>query len=304
MSVHPGAAVVTQAKNDIDIGLLRERRRFGDGYHIVDELLYERTENLRRFPLLWKAITSCCLPMVKYQEAVDWADRLGPCDADEAHRRFADYLALDVRVTGLEHVPKDGRLLVVANHPTGIVDALAVHAAIGDIRPDARYFSNRDLVRIVPQLRDFVIPLEWLRRRRTPSALRETLEASIQAFNENRAVVIFPGGGIARGSLSGLKELEWLTATVKLMRRYRAPALPVHIRARNSWLYYALEAIHPEVRDLVRFREILRKRHQRFDLTIGPAIRPEEIAGTLDEATAALQSYVQHDLGNGRPRRF
>lgn len=304
MSVHPGAAVLTQAKNDIDIGLLRARRRFGDGYHIVDELLYERTESLRRFPLLWKAITAFCLPMVKYQEAVDWADRLGPCDADEAHRRFADYLALDVRVTGLEHVPKDGRLLVVANHPTGIVDALAVHAAIGDTRPDARYFSNRDLVRIVPQLREFVIPLEWLRRRRTPSALRETLEASMQAFNENRAVVIFPGGGIARGSLRGLKELEWLTATVKLMRRYQAPALPVHIRARNSWLYYALEAIHPEVRDLVRFREILRKRRQRFDLTIGPAIQPDELGGTLSEATASLQTYVEHDLGNGMPRRF
>jgi putative hemolysin len=207
-------------------------------------------------------------------------------------------------VTGRENVPESGRLLVIANHPTGIIDALAVHAAIGDLRPDARYFSNRDIVRIVPRMREFVIPLEWMRRRRTPSALRETLKASVQAFNENRAVVIFPGGGIARGTLRGLKELEWLTATVKLMRRYDAPALPIHIRARNSWLYYALEAIHPEVRDLLRFREILQKRGQRFELTIGPAIRPDEIGGTLDEATAALQTYVEQDLGNGRPRRF
>jgi putative hemolysin len=294
---------VTQAKNDIDIGLLRPRRRFGDGYHIVDELLYERTETLRRFPLLWKAITSCCLPLVKYQAIVDWADRLGACEASQAHRLFTDYLDLDVRTTGREHVPESGRLLVIANHPTGIIDALAIHAAIGDIRPDARYFSNRDIVRIVPKMREFVIPLEWMRRRRTTSALRETLQASVQAFNENRAVVIFPGGGIARGSLRGLKELDWLTATVKLMRRYQCPALPIHIRARNSWLYYALEAIHPEVRDLVRFREILRKRGQRFDLTIGPAIMPETVVGSLDEATAALQAYVERDLVNGQAWR-
>jgi putative hemolysin len=87
------------------------------------------------------------------------------------------------------------------------------------------------------------------------------------------------------------------------MRRYKAPALPIHIRARNSWLYYALEAVHPEVRDLVRFREILGKRGQRFDLTIGPAIMPETVGGGLTEATAALQAYVEHDLGNGRPWR-
>jgi putative hemolysin len=228
---------VTQAKNEINVGLLRPRRRFGDGYHIVDELLYERTETIRRFPRLWKAITLTCLPLFKYHEIVEWADRLGTCEAKQAHQLFTDYLDLDVRATGLQHIPATGRLLVIANHPTGIIDALAIHAAIGDIRPDARYFSNRDIVRIVPKLREFVIPLEWMRRRRTPSALRETLEASVQAFKEDRAVVIFPGGGIARGSLRGLKELDWLTATVKLMRRYQAPALPIHIRARNSWLY-------------------------------------------------------------------
>jgi putative hemolysin len=295
---------VTQAKDEIAIGVLKERRKFGDGYHIVDELLYERTDTLRKFPLLWKAIISWCLPLFKYQEAVDWADRLGPRDGFEGRSLFANYLDLDVRVTGLEHVPRTGRVLIAANHPTGIVDALAVYAAIDDIRPDARYFSNRDIVRIAPRMRDFVIPLEWLRRRRTASALRETLEASVRAFREDRAVVIFPAGGIARGSLRGLKELDWLTATVKLMRRYHCPILPVHIRARNSWVYYALEAIHDEIRDLSRFREVMGKRRQRFHLTIGRPIQPEEIGGTLSAATAALQTYVEHDLGNGRPRRF
>ncbi len=295
---------MTQAKDEIAIGVLKERRKFGDGYHIVDELLYERTDTLRKFPLLWKAIVSWCLPIFKYQEAVDWADRLGPRDGFEGRRLFADYLDLDVRVTGLEHVPRRGRVLIAANHPTGIVDALAVYAAIDAIRPDARYFSNRDIVRIAPKMRDFVIPLEWLRRRRTASALRETLEASVRAFKEDRAVVIFPAGGIARGSLRGLKELDWLTATIKLMRRYRCPVLPVHIRARNSWVYYTLEAIHDEIRDLSRFREVMGKRRQPFVLTIGPAIQPDEIGGTLSEATAALQAYVEHDLGKGQPRPF
>jgi hypothetical protein len=66
---------VTQAKNEIAVGVLGQRRRFGDGYHIVDELLHERTETLRKFPLLWKAIT---LGLPFLPDVVEWADRLGP----------------------------------------------------------------------------------------------------------------------------------------------------------------------------------------------------------------------------------
>jgi hypothetical protein len=49
----------------------------------------------------------------------------------------------------------------------------------------------------------------------------------------------------------------------------------------------------------VRFREILGKRRQRFDLTIGPAIMPETVGGTLTEATAALQTFVERGLAKG-----
>jgi len=287
------------AKDETDLAISRSRRVFGDGYHIIDELLFERAITLRNFPFLWKAITYWFLPLVKYQDAIDWADRLGHRDGLEAYQEFADYLDLDIRVAGLEHLPRTGRVLIVANHPTGIVDALAVHRAIAGIRPDACYFSNRDLVRIIPRISRFIIPIEWMRQRRSASALRETLAALKAAFAAERPVVIFPSGGIARGSLRGLQELDWLTATVNFVRRYDCPVLPLHIRARNSFPYYALEAVHDEIRDLLRFREVMGKRHQRFDLTFGPMIPPDHITGSAEEATAVLQAYVGRDLVRG-----
>ena len=287
------------ARNEPDLAISRPRRVFGDGYHIIDELLFERAITLRKFPFLWKAITYWFLPLVKYQDAIDWADRIGHRDGLEAYEEFADYLDLDIRVTGLEHLPKEGRVLIVANHPSGMVDMLAVYRAIGGIRPDTCCFSNRDIVRIIPRIARFIVPIEWMRQRRSPSALRETLVALKAAFAEDRPVVIFPSGGIARGSRSGLRELDWLTATVNFVRRYDCPVLPLHIRARNSFLYYALEAIHDELRDLLRFREIMGKRHKRFDLTFGPVIPPDHIAGSAEEATAALKAYVEHDMVRG-----
>jgi putative hemolysin len=269
--------------------------------HVIDELLEERTQTLRKVPLLWPAIRRWCLPFFRYPEAVYWADRLAPCDAHTALRLFAEYLSLDVRVTGLQHVPRKGALLIVANHPPGFVDALAIHAALNGIRPDLQSFANRDVMRIVPEMHQLVIPIEWLRHRRTKSAMRETFESTSVAFKEERAIIIFPAGGIARGSVLGLRELDWLTATVKLIRRHACAVLPVHIHARNSWLYYVSEAIHPELRDLLRFRDVFGKRQQRFDLTIGPVIAPAEITGSPEEAICSLQAYIERDLRNSSP---
>lgn len=149
------------------------RQPIAERRHIIDELLEERTDALQRVPFLWKLIKRWCLPFLKYREAIFWADRLAPCDGSEAIRLFAEYLDLDVRVSGLEHVPRSGRIMLVANHPTGFADAFAVHSALGLIRPDLRYFANRDVARMVPGMRDVIIPIEWLRNRRTQSAMRE-----------------------------------------------------------------------------------------------------------------------------------
>ncbi len=295
----PRVAIAMSAKDETDLAISRPRRVFGDGSHIIDELLFERAIALRRFPVLWKAITYWFLPLVKYQDAIDWADRVGHLDGREAFEEFADWLDLDIRVTGLQHLPRTGRVLIVANHPSGVVDSLAVYRAIGDIRPDTCCFSNRDIVRIIPRIERFIIPIEWMRQRRSPSALRETHAALKAAFAAERPVIIFPSGGIARGSLRGLQELDWLTATIKFVRRYNCPVLPLHIRARNSFLYYALEVIHDELRDLLRFREIMGKRHKRFDLTFGPVILPDHITGSAEEATAALKAHVEHDMTRG-----
>lgn len=265
--------------------------------HIIDELLEERTETLRRLPFVWSAIRRWCLPFFRYEDAVRWADRLGPCGGYEA---LGDYLRLKVEVGGLEHIPRRGRVLIVANHPTGIVDAFAIYEAIGAVRPDICFFTNRDMVRIVPRTRELVIPVEWLRHRRSPERMRETLQATNEALAAERAVVIFPAGGIARGSALGIRELPWQATTMKLLRKWQAPILPLHIEARNSLLYYAFEQVHDELRDLLRFREVLSKRGMRFGLTIGPLVPGESMPSDPIEAIGRLQTLVEHELPRQR----
>ena len=85
---------------------------------------------------------------------------------------------------------------------------------------------------------------------------KETLLAIRSAIKLQRLIVIFPSGRLARLSFSGLIEREWMPSAFAIAQKkfvYRA----VHIKARNSFLYYLLFFLNTELKDLTLFREML-----------------------------------------------
>lgn len=269
--------------------------------HIIDELIDERAKTLHKVPYLWEFLRWALDPIIEYRAAVSWADRLRPLVAEDVFALLDQSLDLNVPVQGLEHVPRTGRAMILANHPTGMVDGLAIYRALKGVRSDLSFFANRDAVRVAPKVEKMIVPVEWLTERRSPERMRETLRALRKAFAEERAVVMFPAGGMATLTRRGLKELDWIPTTAKLLRRHDVPAIPLHIRARNTWLYYAFSAVHEELRDLTRFREILKKRAQTFELKFGPALPLDELDDAPSRLIRRLQDYVVYRLPRGLP---
>jgi putative hemolysin len=270
------------------------------GAHIVDELLEERCRWLHSHPLMWRLVKRLLYPLAQIDETKLIVDLMGTASCDEILSFLASELRLDVHRKHLHHLPSTGPCIIVANHPTGMVDGLAIHLALKGARDDIAIFSNRDAVRAAPALADLLIPVEWMEANRTPQRMRETVDATRRAFALGKAVVIFPAGGIARITPRGVRELAWLETTAKLVRKHRVPVVPLYIHARNSALYYMLELMHPELRDLMRFREIFLKRGTRFDLTFGPAIDASHLTGlSSKDATEKLHHHVEFDLPHG-----
>jgi putative hemolysin len=127
--------------------------------------------------------------------------------------------------------------------------------------------------------------------------------------------VFFPSGRLAYLHWRGLKERPWIPTVVTLARKFGAPILPLHIRARNSWQFYALSQVSHELRDVTLFHELLNKRGRRFDLTMGLPIDSSDLPDDPSDAVRALQHHVEHELprasrsppriqGTPRRRRF
>jgi putative hemolysin len=263
-----------------------------DGQHIVDELIEERAHKLRA-SALWPLYKSILYPLLLYKPAVKMADAIADKPARTVFDYLSDLLSLDVQVTGLEHLPATGRVLIAATHPTGIPDGVAMFDAIKSRRADMTFFANRDALRAAPGLEEMIIPVEWVQTKRTAMRSRETLESAIRAFQADKCVVLFPSGRLAfMGENKQLVEQEWLATVATFARKYDCPVVPVHIAMRNSWLYYWFWKLNTELRDITLFHELLNKKNKTYKFTIGPAIAASELKGDPKHVAAALRDHA------------
>ena len=141
--------------------------------------------------------------------------------------------------------------------------------AFRSVREDITFFANRDAIRVSLRIwKSMIVPVEWVSERRSHERRKETVKGMARAFREQRLIVIFPSGRLAQPTLTGLKERPWQSTAVSLAHRYDCPVIPMHIRGRNSWLYYLFYILHDELRDMTLFRELLNKQGQRYQLTL------------------------------------
>ena len=78
-----------------------------------------------------------------------------------------------------------------------------------------------------------------------------------------------------------------------LARKYKAPIIPLKIKARNSGLYYLFEKLNAELRDITLFHELLNKKEKVFRMTFGNVIPPDKVSKNAEEATAEIRKIIE-----------
>ena len=266
------------------------------GAHIVDVLIAERAPRLTASPL-WPLVRPPLYRLLEYGRARRMAEAIAGLSGRETLEYVARLLELEVEAQFLERVPIAGRLVVICNHPTGIADGLAVYDGLKPMRRDLIFYANADALRVSARLAEVVIPVEWVEGKRTRERTRRTLVETKAAFEDERAITVFPAGRLARREPSGrLTDPAWMSTALSLARRWKAPVLPVHVMGPWSTLFHLFDRFSPELRDITLFHELLNKRGGRFELTVGEPIPAEAFEGDDAAATLALKHYVERVL--------
>ena len=263
--------------------------------HIVDVLIAERAPRLTTSGV-WPLVRPALYALLGYPKAVAMADAMRNLGGAEALRYMSDLLALKVEASGLEHLPATGPCVVVCNHPTGIADGVALYDAIRRIRDDAIFFANADAIRVAPRLAEVIIPVEWVHAKRTREKTRQTLLAAKQAFEQERCLVMFPAGRLARVENGVLNDPAWESSAASLARKHGAPIVPVHMTGPVSKLFHTFDRFSEELRDVTLFHELLNKEGRTFGLTFGKPVMPAQLPVDADAATDQLKTYIERHL--------
>lgn len=271
--------------------------------HIIDRLIAERGGRLVEHPA-WPVMRPFLYATLKYGAAVRMADAIGSLSGHGAFQHISDLLKLDIQSRGEDRIPKTGGFLLVANHPTGIADGVAMFDFLTRHRPDMMIFANRDAVRVSPRFNEIIIPVEWREDYKSRDKTRETLQLTNRAVQDGKATVLFPSGRIAFWHEGRLTERPWKVSAVTLARRHELPVIPVNISARNSGLFYWLSKHSTELRDMTVFHELLNKKHHTFRFTVGQPIMPDALDGDPAEAVKALEYHTVHGLAANPDRAF
>ena len=230
--------------------------------------------------------------------------------ADHRHLKGLDMVEqvldhLDILCTvpahDLEQIPAHGPLIVIANHPTGTLDGLALLYAISRVRRDVKVVTNRMLTHLAP-LSSLFIPVDNMGGRTGKSSF-----ALMEQHLQNGGVLIFfPAGEVSRPTRTGIRDKKWQPGFIKLAGKFRAPLLPVNIHARNSLLFYASTLLSPQLSMLLLMQQMFRRRHSRLPVKIGQQIGWHHWYSPTLSAREMAKQCRQHvlRLGKGLPGVF
>lgn len=226
---------------------------------------------------------------------------LPACAAPDFPRVFLDAMQVSVTFAGMSQdaIPAAGPLIVVANHPTGLIEVLALDAMLLRRRPDVTLMTNY-IFGTIPELQARYILVDPEKRRRrnlNPQGWRQ----SFQWLERGGTLGVFPAGRVAGFHWRHMRiaDMPWSPHIAAIARRTNTPVLPVFFHGRNNWLFQLAGILHPRLQDLMFVREIVNKRGRNLRATIGPVIEPGTLSSfaTDDEASEFLRQETEKLAG-------
>lgn len=217
---------------------------------------------------------------------------------DSFWQEVIERLHLDVRLHGeaVSQIPKTGPLVVVANHPYGVLDGIAICWLVAQIRQDFKILINNVLCR-APEMMEHVLPVDF---DETPEALATNLTSRQEARHLLAAggvVIVFPAGAISttpRFMARRAQEIDWAPLVGQLIRKTQADVLPIYFDGQNSLLFQLASHVSYAMRVALIFREVRRRMGGKLDMVIGQTLPYEQLQGQLPPKNLAhyLQNHV------------
>ncbi|MCE0503830.1 lysophospholipid acyltransferase family protein [Roseivivax sp. GX 12232] len=198
-------------------------------------------------------------------------------------------LSLEVAGGSLDNIPREGPLVLVANHPYGILDGLMLGHLLSAQRGDFRILAHK-VFQKAADLDRVILPVNF---DDTKEAVAENLAVRREALDylgQGGAIGVFPGGTVSTGLTPFARPMDpgWRSFTARMIAKSGATVVPVYFDGQNSRLFQLASHLHYTLRMGLLIREFRRRVDKPVRLVVGAPIPRAEIAARAGDARAMM----------------
>ena len=174
-------------------------------------------------------------------------------------------------------------LVIVANHPFGIGDGIAVLSLAEQLGRPFRVIINNDLMK-VPEIRPYSLPISFTETREAVQMNLETRKEAVRLLREGVTIVVFPSGGVATApkGFGKVEDLPWKLFPAKLIQAAGASVVPIYFEGQNGRLFHLASRVSITMRTSLLIREFRRLAGKTIHAHIGDLIPAATLAAIKD----------------------
>lgn len=187
-------------------------------------------------------------------------------------------IAIQTPDSEIRHIPPRGPLVVVANHPHGLVDGMVLAEMVNRVRSDFKILT-RSLLTGIPEIEEFMIPVPFPHEENAREAGLEMRQQAMDHLKQGGVIILFPAGKVASSeTLFGpAVEADWNPFTHKMIMRSGATVVPVRFTGQNTRAYQIANKLSATLRQGLLLYEIKKALFRPQRPIIGAPLMPEDL---------------------------
>lgn len=199
-------------------------------------------------------------------------------------------IGLKVTKGSLSNIPAEGPLVLVANHPYGILDGLILGRILSERRQGDFKVLAHQIFRKAPDLERIILPISFDESKEAAKLNVRTRAEALQYLKDGGAIGIFPGGTVSTGAklFSPALDPSWRTFTAKMVCKSNATVVPVYFEGSNSRLFQIASHLHSTLRMGLLIREFKTRVGTDVGIAVGEPIPEDVLAPYRSDPTGMM----------------
>jgi len=212
----------------------------------------------------------------------------GPFSFIEATLEYFNF-SYKVSSNQIENIPATGRVVIIANHPLGALDALSLIDLVKSVRSDIKVVAN-DMLMQIPQLRPILISVDAFGSKISKDSVQKVYDA----LDKEEVVIVFPSGEVSRVRPNGVRDTRWNKGFLNFAYKKNAPILPIYIKAKNSTLFYTLSSINKRLSAALLPHEMFSQKSKTLEFKIGEVIAYKSFSQSTFDSKTQVKLFKKH----------